>query len=221
MAQGLGVHRDGSGLDLLPIEIEIRRRIWAQLCILDVRFAEQMGREPSIAIDSYDTLLPLSIEDGDLSELEHNSLRSHPNQDGTFRTHEEIEQSQRKNSPFSTMTPSLVQAELARLTAQLLTVRFRARDGIFFNLASYDSIRAPQNSTELRAEKAYCTNRLEHRFRSIYAMGSLDLSNLRQCLSAELVTIGLSKAKFLNRLMEWKDCYSSMSVPRRETETLR
>ncbi|KAF2787266.1 hypothetical protein K505DRAFT_223062, partial [Melanomma pulvis-pyrius CBS 109.77] len=52
MAQGLGVHRDGSNFGLRPIEIEVRRRIWAQICVLDVRFAEKLCREPTIDMDS-------------------------------------------------------------------------------------------------------------------------------------------------------------------------
>ncbi|KAH7132193.1 fungal-specific transcription factor domain-containing protein [Dendryphion nanum] len=220
MAQGLGIHRDGSSLDLLPIEIEIRRRVWAQICVLDVQYAEQLGREPSIATDSYDTMLPLSIDDRDLAVIEEQVLTGEQGHDTNFKTLEEIEQGQRKASPFSAMTFSLVQTELARMSSHLLTVRYRARDNIFSNLAFNELGRTHQNSTEMRAEKAYCVNRLEHRFGSVYAVGSLDSSDLKQQLVSELVSISLFRAKFLNRTMEWKDCYSSMSESRRENETL-
>ena len=68
MGQALGLQRDGSHFEnLTPYEIEIRRRVWAGLCILDVRASEDQGTEYSIAHGSYDTKLPLNINDADIS----------------------------------------------------------------------------------------------------------------------------------------------------------
>lgn len=39
IAQTLGIHRDGSHFDISPFEIEMRRRLWWQVCILDARAA--------------------------------------------------------------------------------------------------------------------------------------------------------------------------------------
>ncbi len=63
---GLGLHRDGSKLGLSPFDTEMRRRLWWQICILDVRCSEDYGSDPSIREDSFDTLLPSNLNDADL-----------------------------------------------------------------------------------------------------------------------------------------------------------
>jgi hypothetical protein len=68
IAQTKGLHRDGSHCGLEPLETELRRRIWAQLRLLDMRMAEELGCEPTITESSYDTKLPLDIEDADISD---------------------------------------------------------------------------------------------------------------------------------------------------------
>ena len=50
--------------------MEIRRRLWHQICSLEFRAAEAKGQEPSIAEDDYTTLLPRNVEDEDLVEEE-------------------------------------------------------------------------------------------------------------------------------------------------------
>lgn len=37
IAQNLGIHRDGSHFNVSPFEIEMRRRLWWQICLLDAR----------------------------------------------------------------------------------------------------------------------------------------------------------------------------------------
>lgn len=49
IAQTLGVHRDGLHFGLAPFEIEMRRRLWWQICILDVRSSEDHGSDPTIS----------------------------------------------------------------------------------------------------------------------------------------------------------------------------
>jgi hypothetical protein len=66
VAQSLGLHRDGTHFGLPPFECEMRRRLWWQLCVLDFRNSEKQGTEPSIAAGTYDTNLPLNINDSDL-----------------------------------------------------------------------------------------------------------------------------------------------------------
>jgi len=67
MGQALGLHRDGSNFKhLTPYEIEMRRRAWWALCMLDVRSSEDQGTDFTIALGSFDTKLPLSINDSDL-----------------------------------------------------------------------------------------------------------------------------------------------------------
>jgi hypothetical protein len=67
IAQTLGVHRDGSHFGLSPFEIEMRRRLWWQVCILDTRASEDHGCDPTIIEQSFDTKMPLNINDADIS----------------------------------------------------------------------------------------------------------------------------------------------------------
>ena len=66
MAQTLGIHRDGSHFNLSPFEIEMRRRLWWQVCILDVRASEDHGCDPTIVEQQFDTKMPLNINDTDI-----------------------------------------------------------------------------------------------------------------------------------------------------------
>ncbi|TVY45871.1 Bikaverin cluster transcription factor [Lachnellula occidentalis] len=67
MGQALGLQRDGAHFKYLtPYEIEMRRRAWAVLCWLDIRAAEDQASDYTIAPGSYDTKLPLNINDADI-----------------------------------------------------------------------------------------------------------------------------------------------------------
>lgn len=66
LAITLGLHHDGSRLDISPFDIEIRRRTWWQILILDIRSAEDHGSDPVIIQHSFDTRFPLNIEDEDI-----------------------------------------------------------------------------------------------------------------------------------------------------------
>ncbi|PSN65272.1 hypothetical protein BS50DRAFT_575317 [Corynespora cassiicola Philippines] len=66
IAQTLGVHRDGSHFNLPPFEIEMRRRLWWQVCILDARASEDHGCDPTIVEAQFDTKMPLNVDDADL-----------------------------------------------------------------------------------------------------------------------------------------------------------
>jgi hypothetical protein len=55
IGQTLGIHRDGSHFKLPPFEIEMRRRLWWQVCILDARASEDHGCDPTIVEAQYDT----------------------------------------------------------------------------------------------------------------------------------------------------------------------
>ena len=67
MGQALGLHRDGAHFGhLTPYEVEMRRRVWWALCVLDVRASEDQGMDYTIARGSFDTKLPLNINDTDI-----------------------------------------------------------------------------------------------------------------------------------------------------------
>ncbi|KAL1596510.1 hypothetical protein SLS60_009157 [Paraconiothyrium brasiliense] len=66
IAQTLGIHRDGSHFGLTPFNIEMRRRLWWQVCILDARSSEDHGCDPTIVEAQFDTKLPLNVNDTDI-----------------------------------------------------------------------------------------------------------------------------------------------------------
>ncbi|KAJ5322344.1 hypothetical protein N7452_010633 [Penicillium brevicompactum] len=67
MGQALGLHRDGSNFDhLSPYEVEVRRRVWWVLCMLDVRASEDQGTDYTILSSSFDTKIPSNLNDDDL-----------------------------------------------------------------------------------------------------------------------------------------------------------
>jgi hypothetical protein len=66
LAIGIGLHRDGTNLGLCPFDTEMRRRIWWQICVLDIRAAEDHGSDPLIREDAFETRFPLNLNDEDL-----------------------------------------------------------------------------------------------------------------------------------------------------------
>ena len=67
MAQYIGLQRDGSRFDYLsPFEIEMRRRTWWIVCLVDVRASQDQGTDLTITSGSFDTRIPLNINDTDI-----------------------------------------------------------------------------------------------------------------------------------------------------------
>ena len=67
IAHALGLHRDATSASLGPFEKEMRRRLWWQLSLLDAQSAHDRASDPVIFPASFDTPMPLNIEDDDLS----------------------------------------------------------------------------------------------------------------------------------------------------------
>lgn len=67
IAQSLGVHRDGEKFGLSPLETELRRRLWWHIHAIDIRSSEDYGCEPTLTDFSFDTKLPLNINDDDIT----------------------------------------------------------------------------------------------------------------------------------------------------------
>ncbi|OCL03759.1 hypothetical protein AOQ84DRAFT_381310 [Glonium stellatum] len=71
IALNQGLHRDPA---LFPVgsmdvvTIELRRRLWHQICHLEFRAAECKGQEPTVADDDFTTLMPRNVNDEDLVE---------------------------------------------------------------------------------------------------------------------------------------------------------
>ncbi|KAK6501008.1 hypothetical protein TWF506_003764 [Arthrobotrys conoides] len=69
IAQRMGVHRDGTKLNLPPFETEMRRRLWREILILDFRTAELSGAGLyTMAMDenAWDSKWPTSINEADI-----------------------------------------------------------------------------------------------------------------------------------------------------------
>ncbi|ORY57156.1 fungal-specific transcription factor domain-containing protein [Pseudomassariella vexata] len=67
LAQAMDLHRDGDGSQFTPYIAELRRRLYWQIVVLDVRAAEDRGTEAMVVSGSYDTRLPLNLNDTDFS----------------------------------------------------------------------------------------------------------------------------------------------------------
>jgi hypothetical protein len=65
ISQGMNLDRDGELFDIPPLQTEIRRRLWHQISILDVRASEAKGCFPTPLF--YDTKLPSNINDNEIS----------------------------------------------------------------------------------------------------------------------------------------------------------
>ncbi|KAI1282854.1 fungal-specific transcription factor domain-containing protein [Xylaria sp. FL0933] len=80
LAQALNLHQDGDGTHsrFSPFEAELRRRLWWQLIVLDIRAAEDRGTNTVIARGSYDTRLPHNIDDDEFGPDTTTPLRGRP-----------------------------------------------------------------------------------------------------------------------------------------------
>jgi len=82
----MGLHRDPTNYTNSPVEIQIRRLIWYQICFLDLRTCEATGPRPQIRYDDYDTQFPLNIDDEDLDHAEHGARNIDTKKDRNYFT---------------------------------------------------------------------------------------------------------------------------------------
>jgi hypothetical protein len=70
IAMRLGLHRDQDETTstLSHYEIGLRRRLWWQICILDIRTAEDGGTDPLLYEHMFNVRLPSNINDADLDQ---------------------------------------------------------------------------------------------------------------------------------------------------------
>ncbi|KAI9877354.1 MAG: hypothetical protein M1830_004160 [Pleopsidium flavum] len=69
IGQRVGLHRDGASLELPRFEVEMRRRLWWQIVLLDSRTAKLSGPGTSVLANLWDTKLPLNVNDSDLNPV--------------------------------------------------------------------------------------------------------------------------------------------------------
>lgn len=82
----MGLHKDPSAYSTSPIECQVRRLIWHQICFLDLRTSEATGPRCQIRPDDYDTRLPLNIDDVDLDRAEQGDRSVDVQTDRTYFT---------------------------------------------------------------------------------------------------------------------------------------
>jgi hypothetical protein len=67
MAQYLGLHRDGEDSPYQTVfEVEMCRRVWWAMCLLDQKVSEDQGTHIAYASLDFDTKFPLNINDADI-----------------------------------------------------------------------------------------------------------------------------------------------------------
>lgn len=76
IAHGLGLHRDGDGRAFSAFEAEMRRRVWWQILMLDMRASESRGSEPVLAEDYFNTVMPCNLNDEDVKYDSQHPLHS-------------------------------------------------------------------------------------------------------------------------------------------------
>ncbi|KAI0599973.1 fungal-specific transcription factor domain-containing protein [Biscogniauxia sp. FL1348] len=81
IAQAMGLHRDGAAFGLRPLETEVRRRLWYNICVLDTRSSDYHGYEPIVHEHGFDTRMPLNVCDADLTP---DMREPPPERDGEF-----------------------------------------------------------------------------------------------------------------------------------------
>lgn len=67
VAQRQGVHRDGQFSGLSPFNIEMRRRLWWHICILDMLCSEDQETDTQIRPEMFNTKIPSNVDIDDLA----------------------------------------------------------------------------------------------------------------------------------------------------------
>ena len=135
IAQNAGIHRDGTHFNLPPFQVEMRRRLWWNICILDSRASEDCGYDPAIRTNSVSTQMPLNVNDDDLFP----NMKKFP----------------RPRIGYTEMTCSLVRFEGARSFPRLHYV------GLVGTSQADSNLQARKQLTENGAWIKACQERLE------------------------------------------------------------
>lgn len=84
LAMSAGLNRDSSNPSMDPVEGQVRRLLWHQICFLDLLTTEAQGPQPVIRDGSFDTTLPLNINDDALDWPDNKSVPTSGWTDATF-----------------------------------------------------------------------------------------------------------------------------------------
>ncbi|KAH6626561.1 fungal-specific transcription factor domain-containing protein [Chaetomium sp. MPI-SDFR-AT-0129] len=66
IAQKMGLHRDGEALGVSPFECEMRRRLWWQIIMVDIKYAMFSGLSHGLLTTNWTTKSPSNINDEDI-----------------------------------------------------------------------------------------------------------------------------------------------------------
>jgi hypothetical protein len=67
VAQRQGIHRENQASGLTPFNIEMRRRLWWHICILDFLCSEDQGTDTQIRPEMFNTKIPSNVDIDDLA----------------------------------------------------------------------------------------------------------------------------------------------------------
>ncbi|CAD6586126.1 MAG: hypothetical protein ASARMPRED_002448 [Alectoria sarmentosa] len=84
LAMGAGLNRDASDPKMDPVDCQVRRLLWHQICFLDLLTAEGQGLQPVIRDDEFDTRLPRNINDDAFDRPDNKSVPASGWTDATF-----------------------------------------------------------------------------------------------------------------------------------------
>ena len=84
LAMSAGLNRDPNGAGMNPIDCQVRRLLWHQICVLDVLIVEAQGPQLAIRDEHFDTALPLNIKDDALGQPNSKSVTASFWTDTTF-----------------------------------------------------------------------------------------------------------------------------------------
>ena len=191
------------------MDIEIRRRLWAQICILDGRLAEQLCREPAINPDTYDIALPLSLTDQSLMELELQCRPAHQGSGANLTGFQEVERAQEHTVPFSPMALLIVEAETSRQQQQLLCLRYNPRDRPLRASSTSPQIAKRAIPFSGRADRGQWASELQNRFSNRYSWDIHDNSDPIRYLVAEICQINMLKVKLMGIMTQRRDIPST------------
>ena len=102
IARRLGLHKDELCKNLSPLQVEMRRRAWHLLRILDTKALESIGTESETFQPAHNTSLPMNLPDS------------------AWELYQTGQKAMQSEYGFTELTYSIVQAELATILQSLL-----------------------------------------------------------------------------------------------------
>ncbi len=84
VAMAAGLNRDPNGPGIGPVDCQVRRLLWHQVCFLDVLAVDAQGPQLAISDNHFDTMLPLNVQDDALGRPKNEAIHAPLWTDATF-----------------------------------------------------------------------------------------------------------------------------------------